>query len=340
MVDSTIESNISNAIILPIAKICSLLDIESPYVHSFIEKINLSELGDGAISAEELTPLIEKLYQETGREDLGFLLGDLFEFEYTPEFTTYIQSLKSLRSFLDSTTWLAQFFSPGLELGYEEKNGRAFLFLPPLESVAPTTEFLRRITVEGVFTYILKASRKLVGPELEVEAIRLVHPNPSLDEQYEKYFASACEFSCERNEIVTTTAMLDQQLSGYMPSINEKAKTTLLKKLADKASPSMSSQVLILLNRKTELLSASIGVVAEYFHMGERTLQRRLKAEGSSFFSLQDKAKERIALELLKSKRYTVGQISDRLGFSDRRSFSRAFQRWQGCSPSQLQSSN
>lgn len=68
-------------------------------------------------------------------------------------------------------------------------------------------------------------------------------------------------------------------------------------------------------------------------HVDPRTIRRQLSAEGTSFRALRDEVRHRLALELLGTGELTVAQISHRLGYSDPASFSRAFRRWTGRSP-------
>ncbi|MFN3669905.1 MAG: helix-turn-helix domain-containing protein [Brevundimonas sp.] len=62
------------------------------------------------------------------------------------------------------------------------------------------------------------------------------------------------------------------------------------------------------------------------------TLRRQLGAEGLTFRRLRDQVlNERARLDLLGSQ--GVGDIAETLGYSDGRSFARAFKRWNGTSP-------
>ncbi len=64
-----------------------------------------------------------------------------------------------------------------------------------------------------------------------------------------------------------------------------------------------------------------------------RTLIRRLRKDGTSFQAVRDKARQDLALRLLRKPNLTVEEIALAVGFSGAANFSRAFKRWFGSSP-------
>lgn len=78
---------------------------------------------------------------------------------------------------------------------------------------------------------------------------------------------------------------------------------------------------------------SELGRLARALHLSERTLKRRLQAEGTSLRALQAEARRSQALALLADARLSLGEVAERLGFADLSSFSQAFKRWEGVSP-------
>jgi AraC-like DNA-binding protein len=73
--------------------------------------------------------------------------------------------------------------------------------------------------------------------------------------------------------------------------------------------------------------------VAKRLGLGVATLRRRLEMEGSPTFRvLNERALERAARSLLE-QRHHPSDVAEALGFSDLRSFARAFRRWTGVTP-------
>ena len=81
-------------------------------------------------------------------------------------------------------------------------------------------------------------------------------------------------------------------------------------------------------------------VVAKLLAIGPRTLQRALKAEGTSFREIRLRFVERGALSLMSETELSIEEIATTLGYSEPRSFRRAFKVWTGLSPSAFRSAN
>jgi len=74
--------------------------------------------------------------------------------------------------------------------------------------------------------------------------------------------------------------------------------------------------------------------IARQLSIGSATLRRRLSDEGVSLLRLKDAGRRELAQQLLNNRQHTVAEIASRVGFGDSTTFSRAFKRWTGQSPS------
>ncbi|CAM4333408.1 HTH-type transcriptional regulator GadX [Mycobacterium basiliense] len=74
--------------------------------------------------------------------------------------------------------------------------------------------------------------------------------------------------------------------------------------------------------------------VAAELDLHPRTLRRRLAEEGTSFRALVNEARSTVAVDLLCNVGLTVEEVSTRLGYTEVSTFSHAFKRWYGSSPS------
>ena len=79
--------------------------------------------------------------------------------------------------------------------------------------------------------------------------------------------------------------------------------------------------------------SPEIQSVAAEMGTSVRTLQRRLRATGSTYGDVVQRTRCAAAQQLLKDRRRRIGEIARKLGYSDHAHFTRAFQRWTGVTP-------
>ena len=73
--------------------------------------------------------------------------------------------------------------------------------------------------------------------------------------------------------------------------------------------------------------------VAESMALTERTLQRQLEGEQTSFNQLLDDTRRRLAEQYLADRRYPLAQVALLIGFRDESNFTRACRRWFGQPP-------
>jgi AraC-like DNA-binding protein len=75
--------------------------------------------------------------------------------------------------------------------------------------------------------------------------------------------------------------------------------------------------------------------VARFFGIHQRTLRKRLRADGTHLQKLVDQTRFGLARQLLRDTGLPVLEIAAALHYSDPNVFSRAFRNWAGASPRQ-----
>lgn len=75
--------------------------------------------------------------------------------------------------------------------------------------------------------------------------------------------------------------------------------------------------------------------IASSLNVSNRTLQRKLREEGTSFIDLLQDTRLQLACKYLSSPGRSVVETAYLLGFSEPSTFSRAFKRWTGQSPAE-----
>ena len=94
----------------------------------------------------------------------------------------------------------------------------------------------------------------------------------------------------------------------------------------------LAQQVRVLLAQRMAFDPSSAGV-ADGLGLSDRTLRRRLAAEGTSFQVLLDQVRSSLARQLLDSGALSVEEVALRLGYAEASSFIGAHRRWHGTTP-------
>jgi AraC-like DNA-binding protein len=154
------------------------------------------------------------------------------------------------------------------------------------------------------------------------------------DRAYQEWFDCRIRFRCATTTVVFPRALADQPFVSAPPGFANylvKHGERLLAQI-DTRRPFLE-RVLERLPRALSTRRNVAATVAEELGVGERTLQRYLRSEGSSFGDALAQARRRLADQYLGDGDRTVAEIAELLGYSDARAFSRAFRRWTGTTP-------
>lgn len=87
---------------------------------------------------------------------------------------------------------------------------------------------------------------------------------------------------------------------------------------------------------RQDFRSSSSAVVAQSLHMSDRTLRRRLAAQGMSYQDILNELRYERARFFLLQTQLSIHEVADRLGYSDASNFGHAFRQWSGMSPRQF----
>lgn len=258
-----------------------------------------------------------------------FVLGETFAFEYLSDLETFISTSGNLREAARVFSWLREFVNPLMDMHFDEHGREARLVL-----LSPGPLPLRPYFCEALFASIMKFARALIGDSPGFKAIHFEHPAPSNQAIYTPFFRLPVHFGQDRNQMVFARELLDAPLTGDFPALHQQAESRIAQKLAQSvASTPLSAQLSQYLQHDPQALGAGIARAAAHLKLHPRSLQRRLSAEQTSYFQIQDQVREQLARAALARAPANLEGLSETLGFSDRRSFTRAFKRWTGQSP-------
>ena len=147
-------------------------------------------------------------------------------------------------------------------------------------------------------------------------------------------------FSQPENFVEFHSAYLNADLLSSNPQLLEmfEAQARRLLDKLDQRGP-VSRLVLVQLAHRIAGATPSLKEVATELAMSERTVQRELRMENTSFRQLIEDTRKEIAIQHLAQPGASATEIAFLLGFSEPSAFTRAFRRWTGSAPTQFQTS-
>jgi AraC-like DNA-binding protein len=280
-----------------------------------------------------LASLVEQLETSSVHGRFVFALADVFNFDGLPAVSAYLNSANSLRQLQQFLQWLPSIVHPDLHFQLDDQGAMVCLH-PSVSSADPRLQD-HPLLIELMTAVVIHMGRVL-SPGLEVvQQIEFCHAAIGSKQNYERYFACPVRFNGEKNTLSGQGSLLDSRLPGSLPEANTFAEQTIQTQiLGDGVAPPFQLQVESLLRRRLSLFSEGLPALAAAMQLTPRTIQRRFKANGLCYQQFITRLRHEIACEMLRNTTLDIESIALKLGYSERRSFSHAFHRWQGLSPS------
>ena len=172
----------------------------------------------------------------------------------------------------------------------------------------------------------------LCGARWGATEVQLPIRRPRDESPFRRYFGAPLRYNAERAALVFPADLLDRPVPGADPAVR-RALTALADELEREVARAVGPAVRRALRVMLLAGRASEDGVAAAFSMHRRTLNRRLRAEGTTFRLLVEETRFEVARQLLRDTDAAVGQIAIGLGYSGPTAFGRAFKRWAGLAP-------
>jgi AraC-like DNA-binding protein len=189
---------------------------------------------------------------------------------------------------------------------------------------------------ETMATGCVSFLRGMLGAEFVPVAVNFPHAASQRTPALERFFRAPVRHGQTELSVEFPTEVLSRPLPGADPVL-----AAYLRKQADAllqqvgASNAVSQETARRIAQRLGAGEPAQATIAKQMGMSERTLQRRLQAEGTSFNELLEEARRSIAMGYLADRKLAAYEVSFLLGYSEPATFFRAFKRWTGKTPQQ-----
>lgn len=178
----------------------------------------------------------------------------------------------------------------------------------------------------------------IVGHELRPLAVEFTHAMPVDLRPYDRAFGCAVRFGTPGNSVVFARGDLALPLPTSNPQLAElhdQFAGARIEQLDDAQTRHKARELIV---RKLPDGEPLRDEIANALCMAERTLQRRLQDEGTSFHQLLDDTRRELAERYLAQRLVSLAEAAYLLGFAGQGNFTRACKRWFALTPGQYRS--
>lgn len=205
----------------------------------------------------------------------------------------------------------------------------------------------KQVILRNMTSWVATA-RQILSPSISASKMYFTDTFSTKDQnELMRWFNCPISFNAKENKLEFPISYLDMPLPNANPMVFNSLKNVSETALGTVKTPRLvkyisteriSLRIENLLQSKAELFEFNQTTIAQNFNLSPRSLQRKLKFEGTSFSELLDKERKKRALKYLGL--IPIGDIAVMCGFSEQSSFNKAFHRWFSCSPSQYLKQN
>lgn len=181
---------------------------------------------------------------------------------------------------------------------------------------------------------IVDILRRLTNRNLHPERVDFRHHRSKSLEAIGKYFGCPVTFGADENRVVLKKRDLDLPLNTTDDHLYR-----MLLKYCEEAIGKTNSTEPSLVTSIEEAIAQNATVnqadVAKTLGLSVRTMSRRLSTEGTSYKDVLEAYREAMAKSMINGSEMSVTEIAYVLGYADLSSFSTAFRRWTGKTPTE-----
>ena len=173
----------------------------------------------------------------------------------------------------------------------------------------------------------------LIGQRIPLRQVAFEFAPPAHQAEYYLMFPCPMQFEAQSNQLVFDAALLDAPVVQTPETLRAHLQRAPLDWFVRQAYYQAYTRRVMDYLEQPGQLDADINQTAQALHLTERTLRRKLMAEGTGFQTLKENMRRDLALHYLNQPSLPIARIAQQLGFSEASAFTRAFKNWTGASP-------
>ncbi len=271
--------------------------------------------------------LLQLAARQCRREDFALLLAQRQDMAVFGALSILVMQAGSVRQGLAMFARYLHYSVQAVRVGLQEEEDDRVVFLvdSPFDLAAASDQFW-----DHAVALLYTVTRMLCGSAWAPQATLMSRRDPVDADPYRRYFHSPVTFGSDASGLVFERKVLDRPISRSFRTVPEQLQQ-YLRHSFEGDFPEQLRRVIVSLLPTHDCTSATVARCMGY---SQRSLQRRLQAEGSSFQQQLDRVRSELAVNYLQEPLFSITDIGEMLGFAEPGVFTRSFKRWFGITPS------
>ena len=181
---------------------------------------------------------------------------------------------------------------------------------------------------------IIAGCRLNCGEDFSPLSVNIIHDKPNCSARYFQLFRAPVYFGAETDSILFSHKDLDLRLPSGNPHLASLSDQLMIEYIANLDRKNIIHRVKRAIIEHIHDGNVTDDKIAKAIFMSVRSLQRNLKNLGTTFGEVLDETRSELAEHYVSDLKEDLTEVAFKLGYSEQSSFSRAFKRWTGISPS------
>lgn len=283
---------------------------------------------DLPISYSAGSRLLAHCVAATGCEHFGVLLGERSGPQVLGLAGFLLMSAPDVGSALRDLLRYLDLHDRGGVASLEVRNGVTLLGFTVVDPAAVATDQIHDMSM-AVACNIMRSS---CGADWTPTEVLLPRQRPGDTGPWMRVYRAPIRYSADRCAIAFPTRWLAHPLAASNPILHRHLERQAEEEREGSARP-LADEVRQVVSGTLASSRTTAATIAHLLGMHERTLNRRLLAEGTSFKRVLDDVRYAMSRQLLASSTTSVAGIAAALGYAESSAFIRAFTRWSGSTP-------
>ena len=193
----------------------------------------------------------------------------------------------------------------------------------------------QRQAVEHAIGLTYNAVKALSGNRVRPVEVWFSHNALSSPGAYASLFETPIKFNMPNNALFFAPGDINKPVAEGNSQIFKMADSYIDKNFPG-AAFQLTKEVRVLINKMLVAVGCDQTQVADTLGMHPRTLQRRLRSDGTTFEQIVDSVRREITLRALADEKTSLTQIAEKLGYSETSVLTRSCQRWFSSTPRKI----